>query len=52
MQNLEFRIKKVFLDLDKKPKDKVAATDDSGRSVTYGEICEFSIEFAKHLPQR
>ncbi len=42
----------MFLDLDKKPKDKVAATDDSGRSVTYGEICEFSIEFAKHLPQQ
>lgn len=42
----------MFLDLDKKPKDKVAAIDDSGRSVTYGEICEFSIEFAKHLPQR
>ena len=42
----------MFLDLDKKPKDKVAAIDDSGLSVTYGEICEFSIEFAKHLPQR
>lgn len=42
----------MFLDLDKKPKDKVAAIDDSGRSVTYCEICEFSIEFAKHLPQR
>ena len=42
----------MFLDLDQKPKDKVAAIDDSGRSVTYGEICEFSIEFAKHLPQR
>lgn len=42
----------MFLDLDKKPKDKVAAVDDSGRSVTYGEICDFSIEFAKHLPQR
>ena len=42
----------MFLDLDKKPKDKVAAIDDSGRSVTYGEICGFSSEFAKHLPQR
>jgi acyl-coenzyme A synthetase/AMP-(fatty) acid ligase len=42
----------VFLDLDKKPKDKIAAIDDSGRSVTYGEICDFSAEFAKHLPQR
>ena len=42
----------MFLDLDKKPKDKVAAIDDSGRSVTYGEICDFSKEFAKHLPSR
>lgn len=42
----------MFLDLDKKPKDRVAAIDDSGRSVTYGDICDFSLEFAKHLPQR
>lgn len=42
----------MFLDLDHKDNNKVAAIDDSGRSVTYGEICEFSIEFAKHLPQR
>lgn len=42
----------MFLDLDNKPRNKVAATDDSGRSITYGEICEFSIDFAKHLPQR
>ena len=42
----------MFLDLDKKPKDKVAAIDDSGHSVTYGEICDFANEFSKHLPQR
>lgn len=42
----------MFLDLDKKPKDKVAAIDDSERSITYGEICDFAAEFAKHLPQR
>ena len=42
----------VFLDLDKKPKGKVAAFDDSDRSITYGEICNFSEEFAKYLPQR
>ena len=42
----------MFLDLDQKPKDKVAAIDDSGRSITYGEICDFSQEFAKQLPQR
>ena len=42
----------MFLDLDKKPKDKVAAIDDSGQSVTYGDVCDFAKEFAKYLPQR
>lgn len=42
----------MFLELDQRPKDKVAAIDDSGRSITYGEICNFAQEFAKHLPQR
>lgn len=42
----------MFLDLDKKPKDKVAAIDDSGRSITYGEICDFAQGFGKQLPQR
>ena len=42
----------MFLDLDQKPKDKVAAIDDSGRSITYGEICDFSAVFGKLLPQR
>lgn len=42
----------MFLDLNKKPKDKVAAIDDSERSITYGEICDFSAMFAKQLPQR
>lgn len=42
----------MFLELNNKPNDKVAAIDDSGRSITYGEICDFSTEFAKQLPQR
>lgn len=42
----------MFLDLDKKPKNKIAAIDDSESSITYGEICDFSKEFAKQLPQR
>lgn len=42
----------MFLDLDKKDRSKVAVIDDSGRSVTYGDICDFSQEFAKYLPQR
>lgn len=42
----------MFLDLEKKDRTKVAVIDDSGRSVTYGDICDFSVEFAKYLPQR
>lgn len=42
----------MFLDLDNKDKQKVAVIDDSGRSLTYGEIYAFSVEFAKYLPQR
>ena len=42
----------MFLDLDQKSRDKVAVIDDSGRSITYGDIIEFSEAFAKHLPSR
>ena len=42
----------MFLDLDRKERQRIAAIDDSERSITYGEICDFAIEFAKHLPQR
>lgn len=42
----------MFLDLDKKDHSRIAAVDDSGRSVTYGDICDFSKEFAKYLSQR
>ena len=42
----------MFLNLDKKDRTKVAVIDDSTRSITYGEICDFAKEFAKHLSQR
>ncbi len=42
----------MFLDLDKKDRSRIAAVDDSGRSVTYGEICDFAKVFANHLPER
>lgn len=42
----------MFLDLDKKERGRIAAVDDSGRSVTYGELCDFANDFAKQLPQR
>lgn len=42
----------MFLELDRKERQRIAAIDDSGRSITYGDICDFSEEFAKHLPKR
>jgi len=42
----------MFLDLDKKDRSRVAAFDDSGSSVTYGNICEFVQEFSKYVPAR
>lgn len=42
----------MFLNLDKKEKNRIAVIDDSGQSISYGDICDFSIEFAKFVPQR
>lgn len=42
----------MFLDLDKKDRKKVAVVDDNGYSLTYGEICDFTVEFARHLSSR
>ena len=42
----------MFLNLDKKDRNRVAVIDDSGRSITYGDICDFSKEFADYLPKR
>lgn len=42
----------MFLGLDRKERQRTAVIDDSGRSITYGEICDFSEEFAKHIPHR
>lgn len=42
----------MFLDLDLKPKDRIAVIDDSGLSVTYGEICDFAPLFAQAIPKR
>lgn len=42
----------MFLDFDKKRKDSVAAIDDSGASLTYGEIVGFTERFAQALPER
>ena len=42
----------MFLDLDKKDRSAVAVIDDSGAQLTYGEICDFSVEFGRWLPAR
>jgi len=42
----------MFLDLDKKPKDKIAVIDDSGEQLTYGDLCDFADTFGKQLPSR
>ena len=42
----------MFLDLDKKERSRVAAIDDSGEALTYGELCDFAAEFRKYLPER
>lgn len=42
----------MFLNIDIKPKDRIAVIDDSGSSVTYGDICDFTSRFAQALPKR
>lgn len=42
----------MFLNLDRKNPSRIAVIDDSRQSLTYGDICDFSKEFAKHLPAR
>lgn len=42
----------MFLELDRKERQRIAAIDDCEQSITYGEICDFAQEFAKYLPQR
>ena len=42
----------MFLNIDIKPKERIATIDDSGSSVTYGDLCDFSSRFAQALPKR
>ena len=42
----------MFLDLDKKERTRIAAIDDSGEALTYGELCDFAAEFRRYLPER
>ena len=42
----------MFLDLDKKDPRSIASIDDSGEVLTYGDLCDFTEEFKRHLPPR
>lgn len=42
----------MFLDLNKKNKNKTAVVEDSGRTLNYGEMCAFSARFAMAVPKR
>lgn len=42
----------MFLQLDKKDPSKIAVIDDSGLSLTYGNLCSYAEELKKVLPYR
>jgi acyl-coenzyme A synthetase/AMP-(fatty) acid ligase len=42
----------MFLDLEKKNREKVAVIDDSKAVMTFGEICDYVDDFNKRLPGR
>jgi acyl-coenzyme A synthetase/AMP-(fatty) acid ligase len=42
----------MFLDIDKKEKLSMAAIDDEGRQITYGELCSFTDEFYAAVNKR
>lgn len=42
----------MFLDLDKKNRSSIAVVDDSGQTITYGELCDFANGFKSVLPKR
>lgn len=42
----------MFLNLDQKDPQKIAVIDDSGESLTYGDLCNTAKEYAEALPYR
>ncbi len=42
----------MFLDLDKHNQSSLAVIDDSGREITYGEICSFSEKFYSFINRK
>ena len=52
---LEVRAYSLFnmiLNLDKQPREALAAIDAQGNQLTYGELCKFSNELAALMPSR
>lgn len=42
----------MIFDIDKRNPQNLAAIDDSGQSITNGELCEFSQDFSKKIDKR
>ncbi|GHV74496.1 hypothetical protein AGMMS49940_17980 [Spirochaetia bacterium] len=42
----------MFLEIDTKSKTVLAAKDDEGRSITYGELCDFCAEYYSFIGKR
>lgn len=42
----------MYLNIDKAPKDRIASVDDTGRQLTYGDLCEFCKEFGRIIDHR
>lgn len=42
----------MFLQIDKKPQDRIAVIDDSGTELTYGDLCRYAEDFKRVLPKR
>lgn len=42
----------MFLEIDKKNREKLAAVDSSGAQVTYGDICSYAQSYNAALPNR
>lgn len=42
----------MYLNIDKAPKDGIASVDDTGRQLTYGDLCEFCKEFGRIIDHR
>jgi len=42
----------MFLDLDKKNRSSIAVVDDSGKAITFGDLCDFAESFKSVIAER